>query len=454
MSGFLYSVGGFIVALGILVAVHEFGHYWVAKTLGVKVLRFSIGFGKILWSKKRGPDNTEYALGAIPLGGYVKMLDESDGDVDPNEAHRAFNRQGLMTRVAVVLAGPAFNFLFAIAVYWLVSCIGVEGVKPVVGTVAEGSIASQAGIEPGDEIVSVDGRSNRSWGENRLHLFDAALSQRNVPVVLKNDSGIERTVQLDLSSLPASRVDAGLIENGIGMRNWLPDVEAQIAQVVENSPAERAGLKPGDRVLGADGESFANWDEFVRYVQPRANKVMELDIDRDGESMMIEVTPEPREVDGKTFGRVGIGPVIPEFPDSMRVNLRAGPIGGFFDGVENTWLMSKLSVAMLWRMLKLEVSPKNISGPVTIARYAGQTAQIGIDSFLNFLAVVSISLGILNLLPIPVLDGGHLMYYLIEAVKGSPLSDEVLIWGQQIGILLLGALMCLAFYNDIWRLLQ
>jgi len=456
MHSFLYSVAGFIVALGILVAVHEFGHYWVARKLGVKVLKFSIGFGKVLWSRRGGADNTEYAIGAIPLGGYVKMLDETEGDVPESERHRAFNRQGLPTRAAVVLAGPAFNFLFAIAAYWLVFCIGTEGLSPVVGTITPNSIAERSGLQSGDKIIAVNGRPNRTWSENRLYMFDAGLAQRSIDLDVVNDAGAERKVSLDLSGLDPRKVDSGFIERGIGMWGWRPEPPAQLGQVVDGSPASLAGLREGDTVLSVDGKTVTNWTEMVGTIAPNPDKALQVKIRRDdGSTETVTLTPERIELDdSRAIGRIGVGNVFVPMPEDMIVRVRAGPVDGLVQGVSNTWLMSKLTVSMLWRMLKLEVSPKNISGPVTIARYAGATAQVGFEQFFMFLAVVSISLGVLNLLPIPILDGGHLLYYVVEAIKGSPVSDQVLLWGQQIGILLLGALMCLAFYNDITQLLN
>ncbi len=451
MTQLIYSIIGFIVALGILVAVHEFGHFWVARQLGVKVLRFSIGFGRPLWSRTGKVDGTEYALGSIPLGGYVKML-EDDGSEPPEEAKRAFNRQGLPVRAAIVLAGPAFNFLFAIVAYAIVFGMGVTGLKPVIGDVVPGSLAEQAGLQAGDEIVAIDGRPNQIWRENRLYLFNSALKQDAVAITVADDAGAERNIEIDFSNLPAREVDSLLLEKAVGVRSWAPPVPAAIGEVVPDNPAALAGLEVGDEVVAVDGTPVSDWVGLVEYIQPRFEKSVIFSVLRDGQNIDLEIVPVRFDTEQGPIGRIGVRPALIDYPESMQVRLRSGPIEALGQGVENTWMMSNLTVKMLWRMLKLEVSPKNISGPITIAKYAGRTARRGFESFITFLAVVSISLGVLNLLPIPVLDGGHLLYYIVEAIKGGPLSDRMMEWTQQIGILMLGALMCLAFYNDIVQL--
>lgn len=451
MTQLLYSIIGFIVALGILVAVHEFGHFWVARKLGVKVLRFSIGFGRPLWSRTGKVDGTEYVLGAIPLGGYVKML-EDDGSEPPEEARRAFNRQGLPVRAAIVLAGPFFNFLFAIVAYAIVFGMGVTGLKPVIGDVVPGSLAEQAGLKAGDEIVAIDGRPNQIWRENRLYLFNSALKQDAVSISVVDDDGASRDVQIDFANLPAREVDSLLLEKAVGVRSWAPPVPATIGEVVPDNPAALAGLEIGDEVIAVDGTAVADWVALVEYIQPRFEKSVTFSVLRDGQTLDLEIEPVRFDTEQGPIGRIGVRPELIDYPESMQVKLQTGPIASLGQGVENTWMMSNLTVKMLWRMLKLEVSPKNISGPITIAKYAGRTARRGFESFITFLAVVSISLGVLNLLPIPVLDGGHLLYYIVEAIKGGPLSDRIMEWTQQVGILMLGALMCLAFYNDIVQL--
>ena len=454
MMTFLYSVVGFVAALGILITVHEFGHYWVAKRLGVKVLRFSIGFGRPLWKKRGGIDDTEYVVAALPLGGYVKMLDENEEAVAEAEQHRAFNRQALWKRTAIVLAGPGFNFLFAILAYWLVFVGGIEGVKPMVGKVVEGSIAEHSGFKVGDEIVSINQRPNRSWDENRLYLFNQAFARRPVPVEVLDSAGVVQHRVLDLSRLSLRDIDAGLVERGIGLIGYIPEVPAVVGGIQAGSPAASVELQVGDRILAIDAVPVKDWGNLVELVRDKPGQSIELIVERGGEELSLNLILERVSANGQEYGRIGIQPPPIEFPADMQVRIDYGPLEALGRGIENTWVMSALTLNMLLKIVQLEVSAKNISGPLTIAQYAGQTVRIGLDRFLLFLAIVSISLGVLNLLPIPVLDGGHLVYYAIEAVTGGPVSKQVLMWGQQIGLVVLFALMSLAFYNDIVRLLQ
>ena len=453
MIDILYTIAAFVVALGILIVVHEFGHYWVAKNLGIKVLRFSIGFGKPLWMWHFGADKTELVVAAIPLGGYVKMLDETEGKVPRKDRHRAFNRQPIPKRIAVVLAGPLFNFLFAICAYWAVYMLGIDGIKPVVGKVAENSLAQKAGFRVGDELKTIDGREVISWNQHRLYFFKSALDQEIIEIEVVDANGREHTRTLDLSTLAASKVDAGLMERGIGLIGYFPPLEPVIGAVNEG-PAKEAGLQVGDRILRVNNKPILTWEDLVKQIKPRPEKQVRVTVDRSGEKLRFNVIPEAVKTDDETIGRINILPAFPKIPDDMKVRVEYGPVNAFISSVENTWAMSVLTLKMLYKMVKLEVSTKNISGPITIAQFAGHSARVGIDRFLLFLSVVSISLGVLNLLPIPVLDGGHLMYYCIEAIKGSPLSERVMLWGQQIGILLLLGLMILAFYNDFTRILS
>lgn len=454
MGEFLYSAVGFLVALGILVTVHEFGHFWVARSLGVKVLKFSVGFGKPIWSRTAGADNTQYAIGAIPLGGYVKMLDENedDADIPESELPRAFNRQALWKRTSIVLAGPMFNFLFAVLAYWIVFSMGVDGLRPVVGKVMEGSIAEAGGFKAGDEITHINGRPNRSWGEQRLYLYDKAFSKSRLEVDVLDRDGFQQRRIMDLSGLSPHQINPGLLESGIGLIGYLPEIPALIGTVEPGSPADLAGLQTGDRILSIDDEPVSVWQDMVTLVQARPEKSARFEVMRDSQAMFLSIIPERIDQDGRVFGRIGIRPAPIELPDEVLVHVDYGPVEGLGRSIENVWIMSSVTLKMLWKILRLEVSPKNISGPLTIAQYAGQTVQVGIDRFLLFLAVVSISLGVINLLPIPLLDGGHLVYYLIELITGGPVSREVMLWGQQIGIAALFGLMSLAFYNDIVRL--
>ena len=453
MTDMLYYVGAFMVALGVLIAVHEFGHFWVARRLGVKVLRFSIGFGKPLWSRRVGEDRMELAIGVFPLGGYVKMLDETEGEVSPQELHRAFNRQKTWKRMAIVVAGPLFNFLFAILAYWAVYMIGVDGIKPVVGKVTESSIAQHAGFRAGDLILSIDGKEVQSWDQRRLYLFQRALDRARVNVEVRDAQGNVETRLLDLSSLPVQEVNASLLERGIGLIGFFPE-PLPVIGAMEPGPAASAGMKIGDRLVEINGEPVPSWEQLVEVISKSPGKTVNVTVEREGARHDFKVTPDAVEQGGQTIGRINIRPQFTDIPDAMRVKVRFGVAEALTEGVRNTWSMSVLTLEMLYRMLKLEVSARNISGPITIAQYAGYSAKVGAEQFVLFLAVISISLGVLNLLPIPVLDGGHLMYYIIEFIKGSPLSERTMILGQQVGVALLGGLMMLAFYNDLTRIFR
>lgn len=453
MIGFLYTLIAFVVAIGVLVVVHEFGHYWVARRMGVKVLRFSIGFGKPLWSRRFGADQTEWVLAAIPLGGYVKMLDEHEGKVDKKDLQRAFNRQPTSKRVAIVVAGPLFNFLFAILAYSILFMAGTEGIRPVVGKVAENSLAQQAGFRPGDEFIAIDGHKVQSWDQRRLYLYEKALDQSIVSFTVRDPDGLVHERELDLSSLSAADVGAGLLERQIGLYPSLPELVPVIGTIDERGVAAQAGLQVGDRIIATDGRPVKTWQEVVKAVSANPDESLRLRVERNGIIREFSVKPQATESAGQRIGRIGIGVRMPELPAGMRVMVRHAPLSALAEGFETTWRMSALTLKMLVKMLKLEVSTKTISGPLTIAQYAGASAQVGLDQFVMFLAVVSISLGVLNLLPIPVLDGGHLLIYLIEGIQGKPLSEAALHWGQQIGIALLISLMVLAFYNDIMRIL-
>ncbi len=454
MSDAVFHLVAFVLALGVLITVHEFGHYWVAKRLGVKVLRFSIGFGRPLWTKRVGTDRMELVVAWLPFGGYVKMLDEHEGPVPPEERTRAFNRQRLWKRAAIVAAGPLANFLFAVLAYWFVFVTGVEGLRPVVGKVLPDSIAAQAGFQPGEEILSIDGRPVASWDQRRLYLFRKALDREPVEIVVRSVDGERRTRILDLSRVPSHSIDSALIERGLGLFPRLPEALPVVGAVESGRAAARAGLVPGDRITAVDGEPVESWAQLVERVRASPGVRLRLTIERAGERRELEIVPDRIEDDGRTYGHIGVRPRLSELPPEMRVTVRLGPLAALAEGVANTWSMSVLTVEMLVRMLMLEVSTENLSGPITIAQYAGYSAKVGIVPFVMFLAVISVSLGILNLLPIPVLDGGHLMFYVIEAARGGrPLSPAAMEFGQRIGIAILAGLMVLAFYNDIVRLL-
>jgi regulator of sigma E protease len=452
MDILLYA-GSFIVAVGLLIVIHEFGHFWVARRLGVKVLRFSVGFGKQLWSRRVGKDRVEFVLAAIPLGGYVKMLDENEGPVPTRERKRAFNRQPVWKRIAIVVAGPLFNFLFAILAYWFIFATGIEGLKPVVGRVIDGTPAAQAGFRSGDELLAVDGKAVLTWDHRRLYLFERALDREPVTFEVRTADGTLQRRTLDLSNLPVREVNAGLVERGIGLIGHLPQ-PLPVIGALEEGPAMRAGLEVGDRIVRIDDQPIETWEQAVQAISARPGQTVRMQVERAGAVHSVEVVPAAVDSQGKTIGRINIRPQLSAVPDDMRTTLRL-PVGtALLESIADTWSMSRLTLEMLYRMLRLEVSTETISGPLTIAQYAGVSARIGFDHFVMFLAVISISLGVLNLLPIPVLDGGHLMYYIIEAIKGGPLSDKVLMAGQRIGIAVLIGLMTLALYNDITRLFR
>jgi len=447
----LISILAFIVALSILVAVHEFGHFWVARTLGVKVLRFSIGFGKPIWSIRLKRDDTEFAIGAWPLGGYVKMLDEREGDVAVEDQSRAFNRQGLVTKSAIVVAGPAFNFIFAILAYWGLYITGIEDITPVVDKVVSKSIAETAGFKKGDTLVRIDGNEVLGWQQHRLYLLDKALDREIVEFVVDDAHGQRRQRLVDLSQIDIGRSNISVLGSGMGMYAYFPELLA-VAGQVEAGPAKRAGMQAGDRIVSVNGQKTEKWLDLVEFISSRPNKQTVIVIERNGERHTLSVTPSAIKSGDKTIGRIGIRPLIPEFPEHRKVNITYNALGALGYSVRDTWMMSKLTLKILYKMILQEVSTRNISGPITIAQYAGYSAKLGLDRFVLFLAVVSISLGVLNLLPIPVLDGGHLLFYIGESIKGSPFSETVMLRGQQVGMLLLGSLMILAFYNDFLRL--
>ncbi|VAW98798.1 Intramembrane protease RasP/YluC, implicated in cell division based on FtsL cleavage [hydrothermal vent metagenome] len=452
MLSIFFTIISFLIAIGILVAIHEFGHFWVARKLGVKVLRFSIGMGKPLWKKKFGKDDTEFVLAIFPIGGYVSMLNEQEGEVDKSELHRAFNRQAIWRRSLIVLAGPAFNFLFAFVAYWLIAVWGVMGPKAVISQLEPGSIAAQAGLERNMEIVSVEGWHTPTWSAVFQEILPGVVGSSRVNMKAKDSAGITRDYVLDLSELNVDRVMRHPRPfDALGI--YLADLPAVVGKVVEASPAQKAGMQQGDQLISLGEKKINHWSQIGRYLEDKANKKIKLIVKRNGE--LIDLTITPREViyDGRKFGQIGIAP-DPELITSTSeyVNNQYGPVDAIGYSLHRTWVVSYVTLRAVGLIVTGEMSLTNISGPVTIAVVAGKSASIGLVQFILFLALVSISLGILNLLPIPVLDGGHFFYYIVEAIKGSPVSETVEAIGQRIGILLLVMLMILAFYNDIVRL--
>ncbi|MBK1644377.1 RIP metalloprotease RseP [Thiocapsa imhoffii] len=450
----LFTIGSFIVALAILIAVHEFGHFWVARRLGVKVLRFSIGFGRPLVRVQRHPDATEYVLAMIPLGGYVKMLDEREEEVDPAQAHLAFNRQVLWKRSAIVVAGPLFNFLFAILAYWGIFMSGDTGLRPVIGEVEPQSIADQAGFRAGDELLMIGDREAGSWETSLFAFIGKALDGQDLVVRVREPSGqeLDRWIPSDAVRRLADEPD---LLGRLGLTPMRPALPAVIGELVPGEAAVTAGLRLGDRILAVDGSPIANWTEWVTLVREHPEVPLDLEVERtDGSLVRLDLTPRATEAEGERIGRIGAGVAVPDgFMDDYRVEIRYGPIESLDRAVGKTIEMSAMTLRVIGRMLIGQASVENLSGPITIAETAGRTASYGIETFVKFLAVVSISLGILNLLPIPILDGGHLMYYFIEWIKGSPVSEAAQLQGQKIGLVLLAGLMTLAFYLDLSRLL-
>jgi regulator of sigma E protease len=454
MDSLLFTIASFLVALGVLITVHEFGHFWVARKMGVKVLRFSIGFGRPLWKRVGRVDGTEYVVAAIPLGGYVKMLDEREAPVAHEERQRAFNRQSLGVRSAIVVAGPLFNFLFAIFAFWLIFVSGDTGLKPLVGKVDQGSIAEQAGFRTGDQIISVGDQPTATWEGVVYALLSQSLDQAEVPIRVTDDTGRELIHWLNTEGLQDLADDGQLLQN-LGMMPKRPILPPLIGELLPGEPAEQAGLESGDLILTADDVPVESWQDWVEYVRAHPGRLISMEIERNGRLLLLELTPAsvPGE-DGKPVGRIGAGvSVPPNLLDEYRTEIRYGPMAAVGQSLQKTWDLSLLMLRMLGKMLVGEVSVNNLSGPISIADSAGKSASYGVSYFIKFLAVVSISLGVLNLLPIPVLDGGHLFFFLIEAVKGSPLSERFLEQGQKIGMLILLAIMGLAFYVDFNRFL-
>lgn len=454
MTTFLSSALALIVTLGILIAFHEYGHFWTARKLGVKVLRYSIGFGKPLWMRRHGKDQTEYVIAAFPLGGYVKMLDEGEGDVAQEELHRAFNRQSVWSRFAIVIAGPMFNFIFAILAFWLMYLIGVPGIKPVIGEIEPQAIAAVSGFRAGDEIIEIEGEQTPTWGVVRLTLLDSALDADEVNMKVRSQNGSVHSLKLPVKTISTEIKQKDLLAH-VGINPFRPELPAVLGPPVSGGPADLAGLQNNDRVIRIGDQKVTSWATLVDIVQAHPQQEILLEIERNGERQVIRVNTTQQKTDSGFIGKIGVPPADSE---TLSKKYMAEVKYTFFDAfgvaVMKTWQMSALTLRMIGKMIVGEVSLDNLSGPITIATYAGYTASAGASSFLYFLAVISISLGVLNLLPIPLLDGGHLFNYLIEMVKGSPLSDVVQIQMQRAGIVLLAMLMSLALYNDVARLVS
>jgi regulator of sigma E protease len=449
------TIIAFVVALGLLIVFHEFGHYLVARWCGVKVLRFSIGFGQPLLRKRWGNDQTEWVVAAFPLGGYVKMLDEREGEVLPADLPRSFNRKPVAHRFAIVAAGPIANFLLAILLYWLLFMLGVSGMKPVIGPVVPATPAAFAAFEMGETIVKIGTEPVATWQDARWALLSHAV-ERSPSVIVETHgrSGEIISRQLDLSSMQSGDLDGDFLRK-VGLTSYQPAIKPIIAKVTSDSAGNRAGLLPGDEILSVNGNKTVLWEDVVQRIRASPGIPLDLEIQRDNTIIDINVIPDAVTESGEKIGRIGIGPQIDQDELEKLLIKVSYPAGSaIIKAVDKTWDMSVFTLRMLWKMVAGEVSWKNVSGPITIADYAGKSAQMGLASYLGFLALISISLGVLNLLPIPILDGGHLMYYVVEIVKGSPLSVRATEIGQQVGMALLFTLMAFAIYNDVSRLIS
>ena len=455
MIGFIQSLGAFLLALGIIIIFHEFGHFWVARKCDVKVLRFSVGFGRPIWKRYFGEDRSEFIVAALPLGGYVKMLDEREGEVAPEERHRAFNNKSIGQRFAIVIAGPIFNFIFAVFAYWIMFMIGITGLKPVVGEIDDASMVERAGFRPGDEIIRVDDRETPIWSAVMDIIVARVVDEAQVKFTLRGQDGIEREAIVDVSQVSVDDMADGNLLRTLGLYPKRPVVPAVIGELVQGKPAEQAGLLVGDKIIAVNAVPVKDWMQWVDIIRASPQRPINVELARDQQQLSIVIVPESVQTEeGKTIGRIGAAVDNSYTRDKSLMAKQSYPfITAFPMAVARTAEMSVLTLRILAKIITGKASVKNLSGPISIARYAGQTAGLGVVAFLGFLAIVSVSLGVLNLLPIPLLDGGHLMYYLIELLKGSPVSEATQVIGQQIGLAMLLGLMGIAFYNDILRLM-
>ncbi|MGC8121252.1 RIP metalloprotease RseP [Marinobacter sp. VGCF2001] len=446
----IQTVLALALTLGILVTLHEYGHFWVARRFGVKVLRFSVGFGKPLfsWYDRHG---TEFAVAAIPLGGYVKMLDEREGPVPEALRDQAFTAKPPSQRIAIAAAGPAANFLFAILAYWVLSVVGVTTVAPVIGEVAEESVAERVGLAPGMEIHEVDGHRVNSWRDVNMRLLERAGEFGQVSLQISRD-GSRGTVSGTLDGWRLSDDTPNPLAE-FGLSPWRPDIPAVLGEIAADGRARAAGLQSGDRVLAVDGEPVSDWFALVEHIRNAPEQTLELTVERDGTEMNLAVTPASRTADdGHVIGFVGAGVTAVSWPEGVLREVRYGPLAAIPNAVSETWADTRLTLVAIKKMVTGLLSPTNLSGPITIARVAEASVSSGFEDFVRFLAYLSVSLGVLNLLPVPVLDGGHIVYYTIEAIRRKPLSEQAQAFGLRIGMALILTLMVFALYNDLMRL--
>jgi len=450
---FLYSVVGFLIAIGVLVAVHEFGHYWVARKLGVKVLTYSIGFGKPIWRKVAGPDQIEYVIAQIPLGGYVKFLGEgTEADpVDPSEAHRAFDNQPIWKRALIVAAGPGINFLFAIILFMFLGMQTETRQTPIFGNLAQTTVLAQAGVIEGDRLISVNDKSARFMSEHELYIFNQLLQGKSISVEVESDGAVS-TKRIETRDIPIYRINPASMMRQLGFVGVLPQITTEIERVSPGSPAEAGGLQAGDVFVSIDDQPIAAWNDLTSAVQPSADKPLVITVDRAGKRVSMTIAPEAKKSGDRVIGVLGVGPKFIPLPEHRKVEISRSPLEALAHGTNQTWQMSALTLRMLGKMITLQVSHKNVNGPIMIADVAGQAIQVGFTTYLYFIALISISLGVMNLLPIPMLDGGHLATYVVEIFAGKDISRRAFIAVQPFGLLMLAGLMSLAFYNDILRL--
>ncbi len=462
------SIFALIITISILVTIHEYGHYWVARRCGVKVLRFSIGFGKPLFKWRVKPARlplapegreiqtrtneqlgTEFVIAAIPLGGYVKMLDEREGFVADDELHLAFNSKPVSSRIAIVLAGPLANFLLAIAAYWLLFSTGVTGIVPLLGEIDADSQARMAGFEKGQEIVEVDGRDTATWSEVNLQLFKRIGDTGRIEFKVKDPSREYRTLFIPVQSW-LSDAETPYPTMTLGLSLQSPEVPAVIGRLLEGGPARAAGLLVGDRILASNSIQIGNWDQWVDIIKQSANRELQLEVLRDDARISISLKPESKN--GTGVGYIGAAAEFPEIPEEMQRVVRYSVLTAWIPALVKTWDMSKFTLDSIGKMLVGAISTSNLSGPITIAKVASASAKSGLESYIGFIAILSISLGVLNLMPIPVLDGGHFLYYLVEMIRGKPVSERIQVLGMQLGIFIIVSIMLLAFYNDLVRI--